>query len=124
MDDEYKGETYDARLATPGWASPGFKSQPSQRWTKARAGVNSSTFLLTHTKLSAAAFPPIAVSHRLTPGRMWQPRPGVFVYDFNQNIAGWCRLKIRGPSGLAVQLRHAEILRHPGFSDEPGPRDG
>ena len=42
----------------------------------------------------------------------------------NQNIAGWCRLKIRGPSGLAVQLRHAEVLRHPGFSDEPGPLDG
>ncbi len=39
-------------------------------------------------------------------------------------MAGWCRLKIRGPSGLAVQLRHAEVLRHPGLSDEPGPLDG
>jgi hypothetical protein len=124
MDDEYKGETFDRRLETPGWAAPGFVPQPSQHWTKALAGDNSSTFLLKNSKLSSAAFPSIEVMHRLTASRMWQPRPGVFTYDFNQNIAGWCRLKIQGPAGLAVQLRHSELLRHPGFSDEPGPIDG
>ena len=58
--------------------------KPEHGWVKALAGSNSSSFLLEHSKLSAAAFPPIAVMHRLTASRMWQPRPGVFVYDFNR----------------------------------------
>lgn len=72
MDDEYKGETFDRRLETPGWAAPGFVPKSVQHWTKALAGANSSSFLLQHSKLSSAAFPPIEVMHRLTASRMWQ----------------------------------------------------
>lgn len=41
---------------------------------------------------------------------MTQPQPGVFVYDMGQNFSGWVRLKVRGPQGTTVRLRHAELL--------------
>ena len=38
----------------------------------------------------------------------------MFIYDFGQNIVGWCRLKVRGPSGTTVSLRFAETLKPDG----------
>ncbi|PRA78835.1 alpha-L-rhamnosidase [Microbacterium sp. MYb66] len=35
---------------------------------------------------------------------------GSFVYDFGQNFAGHVRLRVRGPAGTIVRLRHAEVL--------------
>ena len=47
--------------------------------------------------------------------------PGVWVYDFEQNEPGWCKLQMpECPRGLVVQLRHAEVLQHPPY----GPEDG
>lgn len=54
------------------------------------------------------------------PSEMRTPSVGVYVYEFEQNGPGWCRLSITGPRGLVVQLRHAEILQHPPY----GPIDG
>ena len=51
--------------------------------------------------------------HRTAPHR---PCHGVTLRtcaDFTQNEPGWCKLSITGQRGLAVQLRHAEILQHP-----------
>lgn len=40
MDDEYKGETFDRRLETPGWAAPGFVMRPAQKWVKVLSGAH------------------------------------------------------------------------------------
>ena len=45
---------------------------------------------------------------------MTEPRPGVYVFDMGQNMVGWCRLKVRGPAGTKVVLRHAEMLNDDG----------
>ncbi|HVX65692.1 MAG TPA: family 78 glycoside hydrolase catalytic domain, partial [Bryobacteraceae bacterium] len=37
-----------------------------------------------------------------------------FVYDMGQNMVGWCRLKVSGPAGAEVSLRHAETLQPDG----------
>ncbi len=100
-DSVYNGEVYDARLETPGWDRPGFDDAP---WRPARAiegpkGV-----------LSAQMMPPIRVTDTLAPVKMTAPRPGVYVYDFGQNIAGVVELRVRGPRGARVVLRHAELL--------------
>ncbi len=31
-----------------------------------------------------------------------------------QNMVGWCRLKVSGPRGTEVRLRHAETLKPDG----------
>ena len=38
-------------------------------------------------------------------------RPGVYIFDMGQNMVGWCRLRVSGPKGAQVTLRHAETLR-------------
>jgi alpha-L-rhamnosidase len=39
----------------------------------------------------------------------------VVVVDFGQNLAGWCRVKLRGQAGQTIRLRHAEVLQDDGM---------
>jgi alpha-L-rhamnosidase len=39
---------------------------------------------------------------------------GSSIVDFGENIAGVCRVRLRGPAGAVVQLRHAEALEPDG----------
>ena len=50
----------------------------------------------------------------LKPKKVTEPQPGVFIFDLGQNMVGWCRLKVAGPAGTTVKLRHAETLRDDG----------
>jgi alpha-L-rhamnosidase len=34
----------------------------------------------------------------------------VLVFDFGQNIVGWCRVNVQGQAGAPITLRHAEML--------------
>ena len=36
------------------------------------------------------------------------------MFDLGQNMVGWCRLKVSGPRGTEVSLRHAETLKPDG----------
>jgi alpha-L-rhamnosidase len=98
---EYDGEEYDARLEMNGWSRPGFDDVA---WQPARI-VAPGTPLL-----SALRSEPIEVMGTLHPVAVTHPRPGVYIYDMGQNMVGWCRLRVRGPRGARVVLRHAETL--------------
>jgi len=100
-DSLYDGETYDARLETPGWDRPGFDDSS---WSAARAIPP-----LTGT-LSAEMMPTIQVVDMLVPVAMTNPAPGVYVYDMGQNASGWVRLRVKGPRSTAVTLRFAEMV--------------
>ena len=109
FDSLYDGETYDARLETPGWDSPGFKETG---WKAARVvegprGV-----------LSSQMMPPIRVTDTLVPLKMTNPAPGVYVFDMAQNASGWARLRVAGPRGTKVRLRFAEMLYPDGMINQ------
>lgn len=102
---EYDGEIYDARKEFPGWDKAGFDDsqwQPAQIVSAPGA------------TLSAIQQDPIHVTQVLKTVSMKELKPGVFIFDLGQNIAGWCRLKVRGPAGTRIQLRHAETLNPDG----------
>jgi alpha-L-rhamnosidase len=102
---EYDGEEYDARREMPGWSAAGFDAlhwQPAQG-VIAPGGV-----------LAAQMIAPIRVMETLPPIALTQPKPGVWIYDLGQNMVGWCRLKVSGPRGTEVCLRHAETLKPDG----------
>jgi alpha-L-rhamnosidase len=105
-DSIYDGETYDARLETPGWDLAGFNDSTweTAQVTKGAGGA-----------LSAQMMPPIRVVDTLVPLRMTNPRPGVYVYDLGQNFSGWARLRVSGPRGTAVRMRFAELLYDDGM---------
>ncbi len=101
----YDGEAYDARKETSGWDTPGFNDtawKPVQSY-----GVDSLKFVWQRNE-------PILVEKEIAPVKMTEPKPGVFVFDFGQNMAGWVRVKAMGSAGQTVTLRHAEMLNEDG----------
>jgi alpha-L-rhamnosidase len=102
---EYDGEEYDARMEMPGWSAAGFDDS---QWQAAqgvagpgrRARRRNDRAHPRHGDAQAAA--------------LTQPTPGVWIFDMGQNMVGWCRLKVSGPSGTEVRLRHAETLKPDG----------
>ncbi len=44
-----------------------------------------------------------------------QPIPGMYIFDFGQNLAGWAQLRTQGPRGTEVKLRFAEMLTPEGL---------
>jgi len=99
--DIYLGEIYDARKEQPGWDKPGFDDST---WEAARVLTNSPG------QLHAQDAPPIRITLKLKPLKLTQPRPGVYIFDFGQNFAGWAQLKVKGAAGTQVRLRYGELL--------------
>jgi alpha-L-rhamnosidase len=104
----YAGETYDARLEQPGWDKVGFDDTD---WQPVQIVAGPSG------KLVPAVAPPLRVIEHHQPVAITEPQPGVFVFDFGQNAAGWCRLRVDGPAGTTVQLHHSELLGKDGMID-------
>lgn len=100
------GEVIDARRQIAGWDRPGVDLRG---WTPVAAGERHDG------ELVAQPNEPIRITQELVPVAMTQPQPGCFIFDMGQNMVGWCRLRIRGPAGAVVRLRHAEVLDSDGM---------
>jgi len=100
--DIYDGVTYDARKEAEDWNRPGFQDAA---WQPVEA--RPPTWPLS---LSAQPNEPIGVLERLEPIGISEPKPGVYVFDFGRNIAGFCRVRLDGPAGTTVRLRHAQMI--------------
>ncbi|CAF0993590.1 unnamed protein product [Rotaria sordida] len=59
----------------------------------------------------------------LKPVAMWISDSGLQTFDLGQNIAGWCRLRFRGPSGFGVYIRYGEALTQPVVSTNHSSRN-
>jgi alpha-L-rhamnosidase len=101
MSDIYMGETYDARLERPGWSAPGYDDKD---WVSVRVVEPQKRALI------APAGPPVRKIEEIQPVRILKTPSGETVFDMGQNMVGHVRLKVRGPAGTSVTLRHAEVL--------------
>ncbi len=97
----YLGEAYDAREEQAGWDKAGFDDTA---WSP--AGLAKEAL----GPLRAQDAPPIRITRQLSPVKVSEPQPGVFIFDFGQNFAGWARLRVKGPAGTHVKLRCGELL--------------
>ena len=102
---EYDGEQYDARMELTGWADAGYNDAA---WRPA------DVLPAPGGTLSARRSPPIRVIETRKPTSKSCPKSGEYVFDFGQNLVGWCRLRVKGPAGTTVRLRHAETLQPDG----------
>jgi alpha-L-rhamnosidase len=100
--DLYMGETYDARLEKPGWSAPGYADTD---WTPVRVVAESPKH-----EILAPAGPPVRAIEEIKPVKILRTPAGETVFDMGQNMVGFVRLKVSGPSGTRVVLRHAEVL--------------
>jgi alpha-L-rhamnosidase len=102
---EFDGEEYDARKELGAWSERSYDDsswQPAQI-VSAPAG-----------ELVARRQEPMRVTATVKPVKLSEPKPGVFIFDLGQNLVGWCRLRVAGPAGTQVRLRHAETLQPDG----------
>jgi alpha-L-rhamnosidase len=113
----YDGETYDARLEVPGWNAPGFTpptaTEPSAWRLMGAMPVDGPA-----GRLLPQDMEPIQIVGSLPSVSIAEITPGVHVFDFGQNIAGWCALQVSGKSGDVVVMRFAEILKEDGSIDQ------
>ncbi len=108
----YGGEDFDARREPAGWDQPG---GDLSQW----AGATASTPPSAATVLTARSGPAVEAVDTLAPQAITQPKPGVYVFDFGTNIAGWQQLRVSGPAGTKITLRPAELVHADGTID-PG----
>lgn len=103
--DFYNGETYDARLEMPAWATASFDDST---WAPVT--------LLPSTKarLTAWSTAPVRRQEELAVHEQTEPQFGVHVFDLGQNIVGWARIRVRAPAGSTVTIRYAEMLNADG----------
>ncbi|MET7451288.1 alpha-L-rhamnosidase [Streptomyces sp. NPDC005574] len=99
------GEDYDARLETTGWTRPGYDDG---HWSPVEPTENVTAEPV--AQLDA----PCRIEQTLSARKVTEPQPGVYVYDFGQNMVGTVRLAVSGAAGTTVRLRHAEVLNPDG----------
>jgi alpha-L-rhamnosidase len=98
---EYDGEQYDAQKELTGWSSAGFADT---NWQAAEV-VSAPGGVLCGMRQN-----PIRVIDEIKPVAMNEISPGVYIFDLGQNMVGWCKIKVQGPAGTRIALRHAETL--------------
>jgi alpha-L-rhamnosidase len=62
------------------------------------------------TPLVADLGPPIRVAEEIVPRSIATDDHGRHIVDFGQNLTGWLRIRVDGPSGARIRIRHGEVL--------------
>jgi alpha-L-rhamnosidase len=106
----YDGEIYDARLEHSGWSLPGFDDA---KWSPVR------TAKWNMDALEAPLHPPVRRIETLAPVSVHQSPSGKTIVDFGQNLVGRLSIKVKGPAGHTITLRHAEVLEHGELGTRP-----
>lgn len=104
-DDIYQGEFYDATLELQGFGEAGFSHK---NWQPAWTDAVEEKYL--ELPLRGKENEPIRCVEELTPVSVSEPAENVFVYDFGQNFAGTCRIRVEGERGQILILRYGEAL--------------
>jgi alpha-L-rhamnosidase len=108
--DLYDGETIDARLRDESWKQPGFVGE---NWV----GVHALDF---DTATLAPYIGPAVTRWATLPVAEVSTSPsGKTLVDFGQNLVGWIKLRVQGPAGTEITIRHAEVLEHGELGTRP-----
>jgi alpha-L-rhamnosidase len=101
----YDGESQDARRIQPGWDTAGFAASG---WSSVAA------YEPKPITIDAQDYPSIRAERTVEAKAVTEPRPGVYVFDFGQNMSAVPHLRVSGRAGTEVRLRFAEILNADG----------
>ena len=96
----YAGETYDAGRLPAGWSKPGFNS----------AGWTAAALLPAGPTPGPRTSPVVRVTETVPVAEVLTTPAGKTVVDFGQNLVGRLRIRVTGPAGTTITLRHAEVL--------------
>ncbi len=104
-DDLYQGEFYDANYERTGYDEVGYDEGI---WKTATENQVREEYLT--IPMQGKANEPVVCVETLMPVSVTEPVPNTYVYDFGQNFAGICRIKVTGQKGQILTLRYGEEL--------------
>ncbi len=99
------GEQYDARRELHGWDRP---SYDDTAWDSVAVTLE------VHAAVQSYRGAPTRAHEELKPTAITEPKPGVYIFDMGQNLAGHVRLSLRGEEGTKATLRFGEALQPDG----------
>ncbi|MDR3140912.1 MAG: glycoside hydrolase family 78 protein [Tannerellaceae bacterium] len=100
----YSGDIYDARL-DKGWKTPECDESGWQPATLTQAPA---------PLITAQPAPGISVTGYYSPDSVKKFSDKLYVFSFPENIAGLCRLDIKGAAGTKITLKYGELLKENG----------
>lgn len=106
--DHFFGELYDAQKEQSGWDQPSFDDS---KWSFVTVDKH------IKTEFVAQMNEPIRIVKEIKPIAYSEPKPGIFIFNIGQNIAGWCKIKLDKSicdANATVTLRHGEMLKRNG----------
>lgn len=104
-----QGEFYDARKETSGWNNSHFNDEKWAQSVEVKGPAG---------KLKAQMIQPIKIIETITPKKITEPKPGVYVLDLGRNIAGFAQIKIKAPAGTEIMIKYGELLYEDGTIDQ------
>jgi alpha-L-rhamnosidase len=102
---EYDGEEYDATKEMPGWAETGFTAPDWQKAQFVQEAVGMPVAQMNENMKVMETIKPVSITLL---------KPGVYIMDMGQNMAGWIKMSASGKRGQAVKLRFGETLQKSG----------
>lgn len=105
----YSGDQYDARLEESGWKTIDFDDS---HWAQAVETTSPAPLI------TAQQMPGIQITEELEPTNMNRINDQLYVFSFEKNMAGLCRLVVKGEAGTKITLKHGEILNKDGRLDQ------
>jgi len=101
-DDLRCGEWYDANKEQPGWNTTDFDDSTWGYATKAICPKGEKVLCKANPVIIAREIKPVSITKK----------EDHFIYDFGVNLAGFCRLNIKGEKNQKVQYIHGEYLEN------------
>lgn len=105
----YTAEHVDARKLQPGWNQSGFADSSWKRVILRSAPSEN---------IVSQAMVPIEWVETIPTSTFKKINDTVFLYDLGRNISGVSSLKVKGPAGTVLRLKHAERLDSSGRADQ------
>ncbi|MCA9952509.1 MAG: family 78 glycoside hydrolase catalytic domain, partial [Anaerolineales bacterium] len=93
-----------------GWSSPGFDDLDWGNVQPIEWNMNA---------LKAPLGPPVRRVEKIAPISIQESQSGKTIVDFGQNLVGRLVIKVQGPAGRTVTLRHAEVLEEGELGTRP-----
>ena len=99
---EYDGETYDARMEIPHWNTIGFNDSKwlNVMWVQEPGGFP-----------EAQMTPNMTIKDVVKPVGITKTKNNTYILDMGQNMVGWLQLKVKGNRGDTITMKFAESLK-------------
>ena len=99
------GETIDHTREQTGWNKAKFDDSNWKQPERVPAPAGT---------LKAQLCPPMRVAEEFAPTGITEPKPGVYLVDFGENMTGWIAMRVKGERGQTVVCDYNEMLHGDG----------